>query len=301
MDRHGVIRALIHSEISSIDNSVVTNSGPAIRTRRVTTEFNANNGETMVLAGMLSRESGEDIDKVPFLGEIPVLGELFRSRRFLNRETELVIFVTPTVVNANSPALVDRVEKAQARLASQWGPGGNVSRALQPGVNLAKPNGDQLLPPYPKPEQKIMVTPVAPDEKLAEANLLSKAEAPAALAQGAEPLQSSRYRVQLQGLVLREGPDMNTPLLARMPLGAVVDGLPVAKLGRWVAVEWAGKRGWAIESYLAAPINQGKSGSADNVGVKTWDERQVPGLRDWAARNGKQLQTFPVRQNGTPQ
>ena len=122
VDRNGVIRAEIDSEVSNIDPSFSTPSGPGLSTRRTFTEFNVQDGETMVLAGLLSRKGGDNVDKVPFLGDLPVLGALFRSQRFQNEETELVVFVTPTVINSRSPGLLQRVEDAGARLGQRYGP-----------------------------------------------------------------------------------------------------------------------------------------------------------------------------------
>ena len=100
VDSRGIIRAQINSEVSSIDSSVSTQAGPGLRTRKTTTEFNVGSGETIVLSGLLSRETSTDVDKVPLLGDLPILGALFRSKRFQNKETELVVFVTPTVVDS---------------------------------------------------------------------------------------------------------------------------------------------------------------------------------------------------------
>ena len=57
---------------------------------------------------------------------------LFRSRRFQNKETELVVFVTPTVVDAHTPALAERVQRTGERLRSQLGPPPHLSEPLQP-------------------------------------------------------------------------------------------------------------------------------------------------------------------------
>lgn len=112
VDVNGVIRAKIMSEVSDIDTSVTTIAGPALRTRKTETEFNVQEGGTIVLSGLLKREVSSSIDKVPFLGDIPILGALFRSKRFQNNETELVVFVTPTAVDTNSPNDKARMERA---------------------------------------------------------------------------------------------------------------------------------------------------------------------------------------------
>jgi pilus assembly protein CpaC len=118
VDHNGVIRARIMSEVSDIDTSIPTTAGPALRTRKTETEFNVMEGGTIVLSGLLRRDVSTSVDKVPFLGDIPVLGALFRSRRFQNNETELVVFVTPVAVDKNSLALEESMAKAAARLAS---------------------------------------------------------------------------------------------------------------------------------------------------------------------------------------
>ena len=92
----------------------------------------------------------ESVDKVPLLGDIPVLGALFRSKRFQNDETELVVFVTPSIVDSQSPGLVQRVERAQQRLQEQLGPQPYLSAPLQPKHDPAQPkeSGPEL-PPAP--------------------------------------------------------------------------------------------------------------------------------------------------------
>lgn len=132
--RNGVIRAVIESEVSSIDASVTSPAGPALLTRRTKTEFNVRQGETIVLSGLIQRNINNDIDKVPLLGDIPILGALFRSKRFQNKETELVVFVTPTIVDSHTPVLQERIEKTNARLGQQFGAAPFLSDPLQPAT-----------------------------------------------------------------------------------------------------------------------------------------------------------------------
>lgn len=144
--RDGIIRAVIESEVSSLDPSVSTPSGPALLTRRTKTEFNTRDGETMVLSGLLQRNISDDVDKVPLLGNLPILGPLFRSKRYQNRETELVVFVTPTIVDARSPGLVDRVQKTTERLSERLDRSPYLSDPLQPGSDSQRPG---RMPPAP--------------------------------------------------------------------------------------------------------------------------------------------------------
>jgi pilus assembly protein CpaC len=144
--RNGVIRATIETEFSQIDASISTASGPALLTRKTSTEFNVKDGETIVLSGLVQREQSNNIDKVPGLGDIPLLGALFRSKRFQNKETELVVFVTPTVVDAHTPGLVDRVHKVDSRLQQRLAPPPGLSDPLQPGIDPSQPNIERAYP-----------------------------------------------------------------------------------------------------------------------------------------------------------
>jgi pilus assembly protein CpaC len=154
VDRNGVVRAVIESEVSSIDTSLNTIAGPALSTRKTSTEFNVQAGETLVLSGLISRKNSNSIDKMPGLGDIPILGALFRSKRFQNDETELVVFVTPTIVDSQTPGLVDRVQRAQERLQNNLGPAPHLTDPLQPNHDPANtPVIQEALPP-PKDEEQ---------------------------------------------------------------------------------------------------------------------------------------------------
>jgi pilus assembly protein CpaC len=94
------------SELSS-DGAVTLNnfSVPALKVRRAETTVELASGQSFAIAGMLSNGSDQNIDKFPVLGDMPVLGELFRSTRFRRGETELVILVTPYLVRPSSEPL----------------------------------------------------------------------------------------------------------------------------------------------------------------------------------------------------
>lgn len=96
-DPDGYIATKINVEISSIDPAVTVMGLPGILSRVTSTELNVKSGQTMVLAGLLSSEASETVNRVPGLSAIPILGELFKSKGFQSSETELVILVTPSV------------------------------------------------------------------------------------------------------------------------------------------------------------------------------------------------------------
>lgn len=102
MDR-GVVRLVITPEVSQIDESVRVDDNPAFITRRVTTTVELDSGNSFVIAGLLQSNSERAVAQFPWLGSIPIIGTLFRSSSFQNNETELVVIVTPVLVNTRSP------------------------------------------------------------------------------------------------------------------------------------------------------------------------------------------------------
>ncbi len=72
---------------------------PAIDTREVNTQVLVNNGETVVLGGVYEAETRNESDRVPFFGDLPYVGALFRQTRQTDNKSELLIFVTPKIVN----------------------------------------------------------------------------------------------------------------------------------------------------------------------------------------------------------
>ena len=77
-------------------------SVPSIDTRSIETQVLVNNGQTVVLGGIYETEQGETQTKVPWLGDIPALGALFRSTRVVSNKSELLIFVTPKILKEGS-------------------------------------------------------------------------------------------------------------------------------------------------------------------------------------------------------
>ena len=101
----GLIRTKVNVEVSSVDKAIQVLGIPGFATRKTSTEMNVQSGETMVVGGLFSSEDAKNVVKVPALGQIPVLGELFKSRQFRRGETELVVLVTPQVIKADSEAV----------------------------------------------------------------------------------------------------------------------------------------------------------------------------------------------------
>ncbi|MCW2348980.1 pilus assembly protein CpaC [Sphingobium sp. B1D7B] len=99
---NGRISMRVRPEVSQLDSSsAVRVSGfdiPGIQTRRAETTVELGSGQSFMIGGLLSTASGNTIEKTPFLGDIPILGNLFKSQSYRRQETELVIIVTPYLV-----------------------------------------------------------------------------------------------------------------------------------------------------------------------------------------------------------
>ena len=98
----GLINLVVNPEVSAIDPTISVNSGlvnvPGLKVRRAHTTVELRDGESFTIAGLLQDDYTNNIRQFPWIGEIPVLGALFRSTDFQRDETELVIVVTPHLV-----------------------------------------------------------------------------------------------------------------------------------------------------------------------------------------------------------
>jgi pilus assembly protein CpaC len=93
----------VFPEVSEIDQSVAVQGVPGLKVRRTVNRVEMREGESLVIAGLLDRRILKDLTKFPLLGDIPILGTLFRSTRFRNQETELVFVITPRIVKTMKP------------------------------------------------------------------------------------------------------------------------------------------------------------------------------------------------------
>ncbi len=124
---------------------------PALSVRRAETTVELGSGQSYALAGLLQNTDTQNISKVPLLGDIPIIGQLFRSQQFQRNETELVIIVTPYLVQpaptvANLAAPTDGFIAAQD--AQQFISGGTYRQTLPPPAKgPAGPGGQGLVGP----------------------------------------------------------------------------------------------------------------------------------------------------------
>lgn len=155
----GRINLRVRPEVSQLSSAgAVQLTGftiPALTTRRAETTVELGSGQSFVIAGLLQNNSTQDISKVPLLGDLPILGALFKSDRFRRNESELVIIVTPYIVrpvSANriasptdgfvAPSDVERILGAQSY--KQQIPDSGERPIIKDGQGLVGPSGFQL-------------------------------------------------------------------------------------------------------------------------------------------------------------
>ena len=109
---NGTVVADVETELSAIDQSVSVNGTPGLRSRQTKTQVSMQQGQTLAISGLVNKEFGHDINKFKWLGDIPILGRLFRSNNFRNNRSDLVIFITPQVFDANSEENKKRIQIA---------------------------------------------------------------------------------------------------------------------------------------------------------------------------------------------
>jgi pilus assembly protein CpaC len=124
-DRSGAIYADVDVELSQLDASVRVGDFPGFLKRRASTAINAQAGETIAIAGLLGRERARDRQGLPGLSAAPLVGGLFSSTRKLERQTELVVLITPRTFQAGTAGA--SADAAQAPLLER-------SRALDAGM-----------------------------------------------------------------------------------------------------------------------------------------------------------------------
>ena len=146
---NGTVKMAIYQEISKIDRSTLSNAtGPTTSKRAVESNVVVDDGSIIVIGGLLEDTYSQGEDKVPLMGDLPVVGNLFKSENRSRRKTNLMIFLRPIVVRdtATSDALV--VDRYDAIRALQQ----NTQPA--PSLMMGTVSGAPVLPPLPTPAAK---------------------------------------------------------------------------------------------------------------------------------------------------
>ena len=84
---------------------------PALTTRRTETEIELRDGQTFAIAGLLNNSMTSTLQKIPGIGDIPILGLLFRSKAAQKNRTELVVMITPQILPHDSPGVTGQLPR----------------------------------------------------------------------------------------------------------------------------------------------------------------------------------------------
>ena len=92
-------KIIMDLEVKKEKVGVVFKDVPSIDTQNITTQVLVSNGETAVLGGIYEQIERNDVNKVPFFGDLPVFGNLFKRKVIQQDKTELLIFITPKIMD----------------------------------------------------------------------------------------------------------------------------------------------------------------------------------------------------------
>ena len=103
-DSNGNVMMKVAPTVRTVDQSLAVAGVPGFRTREMTTDVQLKDGETLVIGGLIQHDITKLVAEVPLLSSIPILGGLFKSKKFNDDETELVIFLTPYIITSPEQA-----------------------------------------------------------------------------------------------------------------------------------------------------------------------------------------------------
>jgi pilus assembly protein CpaC len=130
IERNGAIRLKLAPEVSSLDfaNALVISGFeiPSILSRRAETEVELREGQWLAIAGLMDNNMTNNVTKIPILGDLPILGELFKSRGVRQKRTELLVLVSPVLVTAS-----DSAPTLPTAEPSAWGLDGALTKPIK--------------------------------------------------------------------------------------------------------------------------------------------------------------------------
>ncbi|MFM9913801.1 MAG: secretin N-terminal domain-containing protein [Methylophilaceae bacterium] len=161
----------ISLEVASIAKTIATKNGGLVYqvgTRNTSTLLRLKNGETQILAGLISDEERENANKLPGLGDIPVLGRLFASEKDEKNKTEIILAITPRIIN--------NIQRSEADIQEYWS-GTDAVVTDKPQMVAPVSGGGRSLPAPAtvEPEQPMVE---APKEAVEAEKAVTPADAP---------------------------------------------------------------------------------------------------------------------------
>ncbi|SFF68963.1 type II secretion system protein D (GspD) [Duganella sp. CF458] len=163
----GTIKLAIYNESSSIDASVTSTSGLILKNRVIETNILADDGQVLILGGLIQDDTSDGVEKVPGLGDLPIIGNLFKYQKRSRKKTNLMVFLRPVVVRNREQQMSLTADRYDFIRASQEASKPESSMVVQdlgrptlPELVNGEPNGGgqmvRPIPPAPRtvPEQK---------------------------------------------------------------------------------------------------------------------------------------------------
>jgi pilus assembly protein CpaC len=160
------------SELTSIGSITTSNiTIPGLTTRKAETTVEVASGQSFAIAGMLNNNQSQTVDKYPLLGDVPVLGALFRSNHFQRGETELIVIITPYIVKPSGEQLALPMDgysppsESERLVGLRYSSGDPNARPMggAPVARMADPSTALPIPPVPSSAlvpEKATVVPV---------------------------------------------------------------------------------------------------------------------------------------------
>lgn len=185
---NNLIDLKVTPEVSTLDftNAVILQGFrvPALSTRRTSTEVELQDGQTFAIAGLLNNTLNNTMQKIPGIGDIPVLGNLFRSRAYQKDQTELVVMITPQILRQNSTG----VSEGLPSLVEPY-----LSRPSKTYPNPAPYTGSPRYAPNHNPKSNGTAPEPTPNEQTSAPMPASAANEPVDTSKpAAQPMQNSQ-------------------------------------------------------------------------------------------------------------
>ncbi|WP_310632945.1 type II secretion system secretin GspD [Paraburkholderia sp.] len=206
----GILKLQLYTEDSAIVNGTTNAStnpaGPEFTKRSIQSTVLADNGEIIVLGGLMQDNYQVSNSKVPLLGDIPWIGQLFRSENKTRAKTNLMVFLRPVIISDRSTA--------QAVTSNRYDYIQGVSGAYKSDNNLIKDKDDPVVPPMP----------VGPAEGGSALNLFDldkmRREQAVHTIQGAQPANATQMQpaVPVQTIPVQTVPVQTSPVQQQQPL-----------------------------------------------------------------------------------
>jgi pilus assembly protein CpaC len=250
-----LIHLKVRPEVSALDfSNAVELEGfriPALSTRRTETEIELRDGQTFAIAGLMNNTLTQNLGRIPGIGDIPILGYLFRSRQYQKNQTELVVMITPSIIRRGqmgaSEGLPSLVEPYLGPPSKTYpNPDPHTGSPRYP-VNQGKQGGDNNPAPAPAPAPAPSASAPVPSRPIAQQPAVpaqSKPQTPAS-AMPMTPSSSSSTTTPSQGVQGATAPtpvQMSAPQTTTMTPALTKDQEKALAKARTQEQEAAGKR-----------------------------------------------------------